>query len=430
MNKIVKRVVIFAQVKFTSPLSVSAGEGEWTDSDLLRDGDGRPFVAGSSLAGAMRAYLGRKKSEACLMGYSGKDNDGKMSSLLLTDMILEDAYATGIRDGVALSEKKTALTAGKYELEILEAGAKAHFYMELVIREQDDEEEMLQEIAEILNGIETGEIRIGCKKTRGFGAFRIEFLSSRTFSCDNYLEYRNAYQEAEYRKKGNELEEWQAHNQNKGQMIHIEVPLKMDGGISIRQYAAKKGEPDFVHLTDHGMAVIPGSSFAGAIRHRVKKILNELEQQGIHTPREEAVNIAFGYADKEHSCSSNVIINEAEIHNARPLVMVRTGVSRFESSVKQRTLYKEKTYVEGRFTLQIAVRKGKNPQDEQWILGLVLLAVKDLQNGLLAVGGQTAVGRGIFRADGALLIDGQAGLEEKIIQSTLENIKTVGGEPA
>ena len=430
MNKIVKRTVIYVQVKFTSPLSVSAGEGEWTDSDLLRDGDGRPFVAGSSLAGAMRAYLGRKKNDACLMGYSGKDDDGKMSSLLLTDMIFGETYVTGIRDGVALSEKKTTLTAGKYELEILETGAKAHFYMELVIREQDDEEEMLQEMAEILNGIETGEIHIGCKKTRGFGAFKIEFLSSRTFNRDNYLEYRNAYQEAEYRKKDNELKKWQAYSQDRCQMIHIEVPLKMDGGISIRQYAAKKGEPDFEHLTDHGMAVIPGSSFAGAIRHRVKKILDELEQQGIHTPGEEAVNIAFGYVKKEKACSSNVIISEAEIHNARPLVMVRTGVSRFESSVKQRTLYKEKIYVDGSFTLRIAVRKGINPQDEKWILGLVLLAVKDLQNGLLAVGGQTAVGRGIFRADGELLIDGQAGLEEKIIQETLENMKTVGGEQA
>ncbi len=67
-------------------------------------------------------------------------------------------------------------------------------------------------------------------------------------------------------------------------MVHIEVPLKMKGGISIRQYAAKKNEPDFVQLTDHGKPVIPGSSFAGAIRHRIKEILERLAENGTELP--------------------------------------------------------------------------------------------------------------------------------------------------
>ena len=49
--------------------------------------------------------------------------------------------------------------------------------------------------------------------------------------------------------------------------------------------------------------------------------------------------------------------------------------------------------------MRIDVRKGNDPQDEAWILGMLLLVLKDLQNGLLAVGGQTAIGRGIFSAN-------------------------------
>ena len=46
--------------------SFSSGEDEWTDSDLLRDYDGTPFISGTSLAGAMRAYLEKEKKDTAL----------------------------------------------------------------------------------------------------------------------------------------------------------------------------------------------------------------------------------------------------------------------------------------------------------------------------------------------------------------------------
>ena len=48
--------------------------------------------------------------------------------------------------------------------------------------------------------------------------------------------------------------------------VHVQIPLRLKGGISIRQYAAKRREPDYTQILDHGVPVIPGSSFAGAIR--------------------------------------------------------------------------------------------------------------------------------------------------------------------
>ena len=35
--KVIKREVLYVQVQVTSPLSVSSGDNEWTDSDVLRD---------------------------------------------------------------------------------------------------------------------------------------------------------------------------------------------------------------------------------------------------------------------------------------------------------------------------------------------------------------------------------------------------------
>lgn len=420
MSAVLKRKVFFIRIRLLSPLNVSSGEDEWTDADVLRDGKGNPFVAGTSLAGAMRAYLEKEKNSPCFMGYSGKNGIGKMSSLFISDLNFEEKVNFGIRDGVALNEEKVSITGSKYDLEILEAEAMGSFYMELVIRDGDNEEEMDNEISALFQGIQNGEVRLGSKKTRGFGKFKITSVSVWNYEKANYLEYADAYNEDLRNKGKNELDEWLAKASCENKMIHIEVPLRMKGGISIRQYSAKKNEPDFVQLTDHGKPVIPGSSFAGAIRHRMDTILRELEIPEAGT----MIQTAFGYTEKEESCASNIIISEAEITEAKELTMVRTGISRFESAVKEHTLYKEKTYVDGKVKLEVAVRKGK--PDTKWILGFLLLALKDLQNGFLAVGGQTAIGRGVFEPDGPMLIDGKKE-DAQFIQEAFKSLEDAKG---
>ena len=56
-----------------------------------------------------------------------------------------------------------------------------------MIRENDDEMMMDQELATIFCGINAGEIRLGAKKTRGFGEFKIVRLSEKVYSKENYL---------------------------------------------------------------------------------------------------------------------------------------------------------------------------------------------------------------------------------------------------
>lgn len=417
MSSILKREVFYIQVQFVSPISVSSGEDEWTDSDVIRNFDGEAFIPGTSLAGAMRSYIEEEKIP-CLMGYTDKKtNTGKMSPLFISDLVFDEETVSNIRDGVALDDNKNTIEGSKFDMEILEARVKGHFYLELTVRNGDNESEMKAELTKIFNGINAGEIRLGSKKTRGFGQFKILFIASKTYDKTNYLDYVKAYEDSEWKKQKNELENWLKEN-HELEMVHIQVPLRLEGGISIRQYAAKKEEPDYVHLTDHDMPVIPGSSFAGAIRHRMELIANDLKID------KKYLDNMFGTIEN----SSNIIIGEAEIKDATPLVMVRTGISRFEAAVKTGALYKEKTYVNGKLTLNIAVRKGNHPADAKWMQGLLLLAIKDLQNGLLAVGGQTAIGRGVFSYDGPILIDGKENQEDKLIEEALMNLQTRGGQ--
>ncbi len=427
MNSIQERNVLYLEIKLRSPLALSSGEDEWTDSDILRDFDGNPFVPGSSLAGAFRTYLGKVKNEPCLMGYFANGSAGRMSSLYISDLLFRENPVTNVRDGVALNEYKTAVQGSKFDMEIMEANALGYFFVEYVIREKDDKQLMEDELSKIIQGIQSGEIRLGSKKTRGFGQFTIETLKEACFNKENYCDYANVYALTYWNGKncpGNCLEKWLNRVDIQNNMIHITIPLLLTGGISIRRYAAKKGEPDFVQLTDHGEAVVPGSSLAGALRHRMKKILRELEKGGWSLPVSASTLIesSFGYVTGDQACSSNIIVGETEVKGATPLTMVRTGISRFESAVRDGTLYKEITYVGGTAQVEILVKKESYVEDTKWMVGLLLLAIKDLQNGLLAVGGQTAIGRGVFSSNGPILIDGKENEEDDWIANSLNSL--------
>ncbi len=405
MNRVKKKILYYVSVRFVSPVSVSSGDGEQTDGDVLRDFDRTPFIAGSSLAGAMRAWLGPEEKDDNLFGYSNGEESGKMSRIFVSDLRFAGAVNIVTRDGVGLTEKKTALTGAKYDMEAIDSGAEGYFVLELVVREQDDENWIWQQLGQVLYGLQNREIRLGCKKTRGYGELEITAIRKREYTKENILEYRNAYEiEKALRELPDCREELLAQEKACSRYVRIEVPLRLRGGISIRQYAAKKGEPDFVHITANGRPVIPGTSFAGAIRSRMKELIEELGLTENADQKEQIIRSIFGYVDGAEAHRSNLVIGESVIEGATELTVARTAVSRFESAAKKGSLYKEKTYVGGTLTLRIEISKDIGTE---WVVGLLLPVLKDLQKGYLPVGGQTSIGRGLLEENGPIKIDGK-----------------------
>lgn len=454
-NPVKKKIIFSIQVVLDAPLCIASGKSGLTDADVILDYHEKPFVPASSLAGAMRAYLQKDKNSRCLFGYS-EGEEGKMSELFLSDMEFKDGWKIQVRDGVALDEKKTAVNGSKYDMQIIEAGAKAHFYAELTIRKDngtkkelhDAEEDYMKELAAVLNGINSGIIRFGRKKTRGFGKMKLIQVNKVEFTASNYLEYAKVYREKDiwsedvWKKRLEEgwsmWKEWQEQIESPTAYLQLQVPLSLQGGISIRQYASKKGEPDFVQLVRRSCttenedatesAVIPGSSMAGALKHRLKRILYQLAANGLKIHVQEILDTMFGYVDDDASHISMITIRESVIEGAVPLTVTRTGISRFESSARKRSLFTEKTYVGGTLNLEILIQKGIY-EDHQWMLGFLLLAIRDLQNGYLAVGGETAIGRGIFQKNGEILLDGQPLQVDLMIAESLSVLaKKEGGQ--
>ena len=422
MNSVVKRIVYRIELLFVSPVNVSSGLEGTTDSDVLRDYDGHPFISGSSIAGAFRAYVQSKNNGNDIFGFAN-DEDGKMSPVFISDLKFNKSE-TDIRDSVALDDNKITKEGAKFDFEVLQGNSKGYFYIELTIREKDNEELLVGALNEIFNGIHLKEIRLGSNKTRGYGIIDIDQIKKREFTKNNFLDYKDCYREPFWKKN---VKEYDLDYSTKGHMMSIEVPLRLKGGISIRKYAVRKGAPDFEHITDHGSPVIPGTSIMGALRHRIKEIIKELDKDssyGLYPNK--MIDEIFGFVSGKDAHISGVIVDEMVIEGAKALEMTRTGISRFENSARNGALYKEKTYVDGVFTLRLSVCR-ENPNMD-WIIGILLLAVKDLQNGFLAVGGQTSIGRGIFEANGPLTIDGEENKEDEYIASSIVKYKEMDYE--
>jgi len=381
-----ERMILLAEIKLRTPLCVASGVGEDTDSDVQRDYDGNPYIPGSSLAGAMKAYLSQCGKSAEFLG-EDDENSSRMSLLRISDVILRDVKI-GTRDGVKL-ENKLAVDQSKHNYEIIET-ANGIIQLELTLREKgiSKKEEWIDDIKSVLSGFENGEIRLGGNRNRGLGCLKVENVYYKIFSKDNvedWLDYKKTEKE--------KLEPMDWYQESKVSIYEkFRVPLKLTGGISIRRYTTKPNEPDYEHITSNGQAIVPGTSWNGAIRQQCQKILEDLGYEKAAS----AIQEWFGYVDLKDAKQSDVVISESFFEKGEPLIITRNKINRFDASTIEGALYTEKSYFEGETILEIRVRK--NVRDFEVICGLLLLVIKDIQKGYLAIGGQTAIGRGIFKA--------------------------------
>lgn len=410
-NRIIRRKYYAADVTLLSPLSVSSGLNETTDADVLVNGNGEIFIPGTSLAGAMRNSLGLTKSDKGIFGYSA-GKKGEMSSLFISDLYFHRKPAVSVRDGVQLTDDKNV--ENKFDMEIVETGECGTIYLNYVVRENDREKDFEEGISRILQGIQSGEIRFGAHKNRGFGRLKIETVYQTSFdvrdglnsqTVQDWTEFVRNCSDAEsshkprtaYYDKKESYDVWmEQHNAIQSKYIKITVPLKLKGGISIRKYSTQPNKADYEHITCNGKPVIPGTSWNGAIRSDIRDILTELgcSQEVV----QKTLGKWFGKVSPKESEQSVVVFGESIIEDAERLPMTRNQINRFDGSVNGTALYSDISFYGGRTELEIMVRKDEE-KAYQALLGILMLVIDDIREGFVAVGGLTAVGRGIFAED-------------------------------
>lgn len=447
-NKIYARICMKIHGSLDSPLLIGSGENEHTELDVLVTSGGIPFVPGSALAGVLRSYLEANMSvrdAEDLFGTLGwglrteenrrtqKETQEYQSRIFVYDTILKNANVT-VRDGVRLDEYKTSGENAKYDIQVVESGAEFEIRLEILIRDREEKKNGgletalkcdLWRIYCCVSGMENGNLRLGAKSRRGFGKLKLNQVQYRIFRMDQVTDFETwldwDWQSVSAFAGGNE---WDLNKLGRVSVKEhcMRIPLLIKDTILIRRYGTDTwGKPNKcgeVQAADYGQltlldgsAVIPGSTWAGAVRSYLAGLIKEFGKLDNWDEAQEKLEPFFGTwvrNDKKiEKIASRIVFDESKIKGGHRMPMVRNAIDRFTGGSSKGALFREMLWAGGEAELQIRWSEHELKEAEHQVLcGLLLWAVYGLKNGLLAVGGETGVGRGIFQEGGTVCLDG------------------------
>ncbi|MGK7875817.1 MAG: RAMP superfamily CRISPR-associated protein [Xenococcaceae cyanobacterium] len=165
-----------------SPVHVGGlGGNVDTDLALAVNGRGQYYIPGTSLAGALRAWMERFAPEVTkyLWGFQEqkKEDSGHASFVIVEDAVINSSAMVEIRDGVGIDRHwGVAAERMKYDRALLPKGVKfkLHLTLERDASLTDEEWESYQaQFAQLLAALEDGEIYLGAAKTRGLGRVKL-----------------------------------------------------------------------------------------------------------------------------------------------------------------------------------------------------------------------------------------------------------------
>ena len=376
-----ERVYYRFLLRLKSPLSLGSGISDNTDSDVLLDSRGVPYIPATSIAGVIRHSIDEVTADE-LFG-SIRSGNSDMSRVLTYDAVCTGENVISIRDSVRLKDK-VAEDMGKFDFEAVETGALFRGFIELV----DCGEKGRDVITEAFQKINAGLLRFGHKTSRGYGMAAVEELQQLIFSdVDKWLDF-DMFNDGCWKNAQSVVLTQPA------DLTRITLSLKQRGGLSVRSYSTavySNGEaaPDHEQLTlRSGIPVIPGTSWAGAFRARFLEFMGNEKTDGL-----------FGHIEENKKKAQNkksaVYFSESMLDGGFFKTVTRNSIDRFTSGTNDGALYTERTYYNGSTELELIFTE-KQPND---VKSAVLAVIADLDNGLLPVGGLASVGRGIFSVE-------------------------------
>ena len=383
-------------IVLVSPLSLCSGLGENTDSDVLLDSREMPYIPATSIAGVLASKLNIKDKET-LYGKISPDGDSKKSRVIFYDAeyISDKAPVISVRDSVAL-ENKVGVDGAKFDFEIVEPGVRFKAFIELDDTLNNADEALIERQLAALN---CGILRFGHKTTRGYGQVKLENVKKRSFDdISEWLKFDMYKKECWETAKKITL----ADSQTDTDIIELELELK--SALSIRSYTTEvpkdggKTSPDYKYLSlRNGVPVISGTTWAGVFRDAVARLL------GVKKMEDESMKRLFGYVVQgtKNTQKSKITFSESIFieDSYEKKLITRNSIDRFSAATNDGALYTELTVYGGKTSLTVTLPK--NTDDE--MKNALLAAFADFDNGFIAVGGLTAVGRGIFEITGIKL---------------------------
>ncbi len=412
------RLVLKGEVTLQSPAIIGCGKDENTDIDLLKDADGIPYIPATSLIGVLRSAIKPNGVNVDkFWGYT-KDKESIQSVIKCEDLriINSDNNNTEIRDGIKINPKTGIVEKGaKYDYEIIPAGKKFDLFMEASYTDYN-KITVLRMLKTIEKGLTdgmisigdktiekglTGEmISIGAKTNSGFG--KIKLNNSAIYDFD-FSQKSSIYywltKELNDSLKTKDIEPYTIVSRD----FIINVTLRLKTSLIIRSYSEDPDAPDAVHMKSGGVDIIPGTSLKGAIRARAERIVNTIK--GSHS---EIIDAIFGYvfddekeAEKKNkkkgdAYKGRITIDEVTLPRFVSEIQTRIKIDRFTGGTIEAALLENMPLFSSPKDETIKNIKIKIKDYKPHEAGLMLLVLKDLFTGDIAIGGEKGIGRGVF----------------------------------
>lgn len=430
-HRVLGRFVIEAE----TPLAVGSGERDIvTDALVAVDVNGLPYIPGTTLAGVLRSAMkadkydevwGYQKSsggkgseiiftEAKILNSKEEEMDGMLSQEAKKDALLQAYKTLPIRQHVRISDKGTAEKAGKFDEQIVYAGTRFCFEVEILC-----DEDKMSYAEDFVKKLRSQSLRLGGGTHSGFGKIKVANakLITLDLSVPNQLD--------DYLCKSSNLKESTAWWMSKGaedcqkadtESIHYTLTLKAKDFMMFGSgFGDEQGDADMTTVKaskvawtsgtgelKQNLVLIPATSVKGAIRHRMIYHMNRLEgnwatdSASIEKFKEnETVNDLFGYINGKDTTPGHVFISDVIEEEAPSKLLNHVSIDRFTGGAIDGALFTEQVDdVRKRvFNLQIDITDYELKGNAKKAFESTL---NDVCEGMLPLGGGVNRGNGVF----------------------------------
>lgn len=422
-------------IEMETPIAISTGKDDvLTDSTIIKDFNGLPYIPGTSITGVIRNAIdflenNEKKevfgfqeaqsgkgskiifTDGVMMGTNGKAIDG-VQQIDFADEFYSMFQTLPIRQHVSINEKGVAKKTGKFDEEIVYKGTRFCFEMELI--SEKDNKELFNKI---IGTICSNYLRIGGGTRKGFGKAKV----IKELCGMAHLDLKKTNDLELYLKKSSCLSDnWAGFQAFTGEETKNEnwetnsIALKpLD--FFLFSSGFKEDDADMAPVYEQFIywdtnnhpkfskkcVLIPATSIKGALAHRVAYHWNKInekyadQKEGLIGDENPAVCALFGTSENT-SRIGNVIISDIYSVNTKTKLHSHVKIDRFTGGTINSGLFFEKTTLgkDDVFNLEIIINK--NAFKDKTIEKALKLTIDDLRKGLLPLGGGVNRGNGIF----------------------------------
>lgn len=378
----------------TSPLRIGDDE-----EDVILDQFDRPFIPGTSIAGACRAFVQTICSEEEVNELFGTQNNrAKDTVLIFSDGKSYDKHMSEVRTGIRIDGATNTTKSGAlFQRQMLAPGAT--FDMTITLKTTTEQHGHYANIVEkMLQAIHSGVIRFGAFKSTGSGKLTIKSCKVVHYDCTKeddllaYVERSKPYVNVSFQDDVENDRLVQINLRGK-----TETPLFIGG-----QYPNDSNEPDETYMTTvDGKPLIPGSTLKGVLRHRVQRIANVLDLK----EKEKYIAYLFGSDEAKSELGTGFLrLEDVILTEEKTKIYYRIAINPFTGGTKDGALLEEETVL-GSFETTLHFQQ--KAKDTNVSLALLLFALRDLAMQKVTIGSGAAIGRGFFAIEQITLKEGE-----------------------